>query len=162
MDPRLRLHADVFALNTRLLQNGFDGLDEAASLRRPNDQTNHAAFIALHLIDARYYLAGLVGLDAKSPFLELTEEARGIEDLPEHPGPAELLPVWREVGKLLLGGFEKMTAEELDADSPAEFPIDDGSVLGGIAFLVQHEAYHIGQIGLLRKLLGYPAISYEA
>lgn len=162
MDPRLQVHRDVFALNTRLLLNGFEGLDQAASLRRPSDETNHAAFIALHLIDARYYLAGFVGLDAKSPFLELTEKARGIEDLPEHPGPGELLPVWREVGELLLGRFEKMTAAELDADSPAEFPIDDDSVLGGVAFLIQHEAYHIGQIGLLRKLLGYPAISYES
>ena len=162
MDSRLRLHRDVFSLNTRLLLNGFDGLDEAACLRRPNERANHAAFIALHLIDARYYLAGLVGLDAKSPFLELTEEARGIDDLARHPGREELLPAWREVGELLLGRFGEMSAAELDADSPAEFPIDDGSALGGIAFLIQHEAYHIGQIGLLRKLLGYEPMSYDA
>jgi uncharacterized damage-inducible protein DinB len=32
--------------------------------------------------------------------------------------------------------------------------------LGLIAFLVQHDSYHLGQIAFLRKQLGKPAMSY--
>jgi uncharacterized damage-inducible protein DinB len=38
--------------------------------------------------------------------------------------------------------------------------VSDGSVLGAVAFLAQHESYHMGQLGLLRKALGYPPMSY--
>jgi membrane associated rhomboid family serine protease len=36
-----------------------------------------------------------------------------------------------------------------------------GGILGGLFFLVQHESYHIGQMAILRKGLGYNAMSYE-
>jgi uncharacterized damage-inducible protein DinB len=29
-----------------------------------------------------------------------------------------------------------------------------------LAFLVQHESYHIGQMALIRKYIGYPAMKY--
>ena len=35
-----------------------------------------------------------------------------------------------------------------------------GHLLGLIAFLVQHDSYHIGQIGFLRRQLGKPALAY--
>ena len=34
-------------------------------------------------------------------------------------------------------------------------------VVGTIAFLVHHEAYHIGQLALLRRYTGSPAMSYR-
>jgi len=33
--------------------------------------------------------------------------------------------------------------------------------MGGIAFAVQHESYHLGQIALLRRALGHPPMSYR-
>jgi uncharacterized damage-inducible protein DinB len=38
--------------------------------------------------------------------------------------------------------------------------VDDGSVAAGLAFLLTHEGYHIGQMALLRKYLGHPAMAY--
>jgi uncharacterized damage-inducible protein DinB len=39
-------------------------------------------------------------------------------------------------------------------------PGADGTVLGALAFLAQHESYHVGQVALLRRQLGLPAMSY--
>jgi uncharacterized damage-inducible protein DinB len=53
-----------------------------------------------------------------------------------------------------------VSAAELDAEAPYQFPISDPSVLGMTAFLVQHESYHIGQMAFLRKQLGLEAMAY--
>ena len=54
-----------------------------------------------------------------------------------------------------------LTPERLATPSPQRFPVDDGTLLGGLAYLVQHDAYHIGQVALLRRQLGHPAMSYK-
>jgi len=54
-----------------------------------------------------------------------------------------------------------LTTERLDEPAPQRFPIDDETVLGEIAFLVQHDSYHIGQVALLRRQLGLPAMRYR-
>ena len=48
----------------------------------------------------------------------------------------------------------QLTDAELDTPSPRKLPIADASVLGAIGFLACHEAYHIGQLALVRKALG--------
>jgi len=40
------------------------------------------------------------------------------------------------------------------------FPISDTTALGMITFLTQHDSYHIGQVGFLRRQLGKPAMTY--
>ena len=38
----------------------------------------------------------------------------------------------------------------------------DPSTLGSRAFLVQHDSYHIGQLAMLRRVHGLPAMRYSA
>ena len=40
-------------------------------------------------------------------------------------------------------------------------PLEDSSVLGLFGFMVQHDSYHLGQLSLLRKYAGLPAMSYS-
>jgi hypothetical protein len=54
-----------------------------------------------------------------------------------------------------------LDASMLDQQSTTRFPISDKSVVGTIAFLLHHEAYHIGQLALLRRYTGSPAMSYR-
>lgn len=37
-------------------------------------------------------------------------------------------------------------------------PVEDKTIMGGFAFLISHESYHVGQLGLLRKELGLSTI----
>jgi hypothetical protein len=53
-----------------------------------------------------------------------------------------------------------MTPAELDATSETPMSAEDPSVLGTLMFLVQPDSYHIGQLSLLRKFAGLPAMSY--
>ena len=40
-------------------------------------------------------------------------------------------------------------------------PLEDSSVLGLLGFMVQHDSYHVGQLSMLRKHAGLPAMSYS-
>jgi uncharacterized damage-inducible protein DinB len=52
------------------------------------------------------------------------------------------------------------TAEQLRRPDAHRFPLGDSTELGLLTFLVQHDSYHIGQMGFLRRQLGKPAMSY--
>ena len=60
----------------------------------------------------------------------------------------------------LAGSLEKVKGENLEAESEVPFPVGDRTVLGNVIFLLHHDTYHIGQIAILRKQFGYPAMKY--
>jgi uncharacterized damage-inducible protein DinB len=164
MEPRVTpLHA-ALELNTRLFLNCLDRVSDETARTRPDENTNSIAYIALHMHDARHYLAKYLGNEEPNPFKEITESAQGIDDITVYPSLAETRTAWMEISLVLERCLTELTEEQIDRQSPPDapaFPVDDKSILGGIAFLLQHEAFHIGQMALLRKQLGHPAMSWE-
>lgn len=164
MEPRIiPLHATL-KLNTRLLLNCLDRVSDETAQTRPSERTNSIAYIALHMHDARHYLAKYLGTEEPNPFKEITELAQGIDDITVYPSLAEMRTAWMEISLALEQHLAQLTASDVDRPSPPDapaFPVGDPSILGGLAFLLQHEAFHIGQLALLRKQLGHPAMSWE-
>jgi len=162
MEPQIAAIHRLLRLNSRLFVNCLEGVDDDMARRRVDDRANNVAFIASHVVDARYFLADYLGVKAANPFKELLAGLKSIADFTEFPVIREILVAWHDVSGLLEERFPRLTAAELAAASPQSFPIDDASVLGGVAFLIQHESYHLGQLGLLRKCLGLEPMSYAA
>ena len=160
MDAQLGSLQAMLGLSTRLYINSFEGVDDEAARVRPSNSTNNMAFIALHVLDARAYLARYLGLEYQHPFTGL-EEVNSIEDMTDYPSVEDLLASWKEVSGLLDERMQTLSSEQLSKESPQEFPVDDGSVMGGLAFLLLHESFHIGQLALLRKYLGLSSMSYS-
>ncbi|MFN2564361.1 MAG: DinB family protein [Gemmatimonadaceae bacterium] len=160
MDPRLEGLAAQLGLHSRLFLKCLDGVSEAAAAVRPGG-TNNMAFIAAHLVDARHWLARLVGLAVENPFAQRLADARTIDDLKDCPSVAESRVAWSALARPLEAHIGTLEAPVLDSLSPTRFPVSDKSVLGAIAFLVHHEAYHIGQLAVLRRYTGSPAMSYR-
>lgn len=152
---------ELLQLNSRLFVNCLKDIDDETARTRINERTNNVAFISSHVVDTRYYLAHLLGIEATNPFKEVLEGLNNIEQFTEFPVVREVRAAWREVSRLLSERFATLTAEELRAASSGSFPIEDGSVLGAIAFLIQHESYHIGQLGFLRKCFELEPMSYS-
>ena len=162
-DNRMSLLSAALRLNTRLFLNCLEDVDDEASRIRPTHQINSMAYIALHMHDARHYLAKYLGVDEPDPFEQITSNANGPEGIPVYPSVAEARTAWMEVSLALDRRFAELTAQDLDSPSPEqdyEFPTEDKTVLGGISFLLHHESYHLGQLGMLRKLLNLPAMSW--
>lgn len=151
---------EIFKLNSRLLLNCLDGMDEDQARWRPSPHANSAAFIAAHLVGSRQYLGTLMGLALPSPFGGRLDATKSIEETKNLPTLEEIRAEWKSVTGNLRERFKQLTAEDLAKPYTGQFPIAHQTTLGVIAFLLQHDSYHIGQLGLLRKQAGLEAMRY--
>jgi uncharacterized damage-inducible protein DinB len=161
MQPTLAPLSLVFALNTRLYYNCLEDVTEAGAAWRPTDRTNSLGFIAAHLVDSRAWMARFVGLDEPEPFGGALTYGTTIDEVSRVPTLAESREAWEGVSERLEGRLVWLTEAQLAAPSGTRFPGVPETLLGGIAFLCQHESYHLGQMALLRKQLGLPPMSYR-
>lgn len=161
MDPRVAPLAEILRLNTRLFHNCLDGLSEEQADVRPSGATNSAGFVGAHVADSRYFLLRLLGAARENPLAAALDGARGIDDLASRPLLAAVTAAWHAAAQALDERLATIGAAELDAPSEARFPVADRTVLGALAFLVQHDSYHVGQLALLRKYAGLPAMRYR-
>ena len=161
MEDRLKPLALQLELNERLLLNAIRDFPQDQWLRRLEDTANHAAFLALHLLDARCFMLRLLGIAVSHGFEEVGEDATRLEDIPEFPPPMAVAESWRRVNSDVGSALEEMDPEVLESRAPHEFPVDDSTVFGAIAFLAQHEAYHLGQLGIIRRAVGLAPLSYS-
>ena len=116
-------------------------------------------FIAHHCLDARILMAETAGLSLAHPFPEIAEAER-VEDVCFYLPVTEVLIRWTEISEDVIRSLGALSQEELQAPSEKRFPVPDLSILSALSFLVQHESYHIGQLSLLRRILGFSAMIY--
>ena len=153
--------APLAALHTRLFLNCLDGMDDSAAVVRIEGRTNSAAFVAAHLVESRAWTVRTLGVDVPSPFGGVIPYGTSIEDLAELPSLAAIRAEWGEISSVLEARLAALTPEALAAPSSHRFPVDDTTLSGTLAFLLHHEAYHIGQLSLLRRAAGLPPMSYR-
>jgi len=160
MDARLAGLALLLRLDTDLLANCLQGLTEADTWRRPQAGGNCVGFLVAHLVDARRHLATLLGHPFRSAVTDAIATARTAEDVERAVTFGQLREAWAAVSAHLDGALESVATARLDSTCEERLPVDDPSVLGAAAFLAQHDAYHVGQVALLRRQLGHPAMPY--
>ena len=161
MHTSLAPFADLFRLNTKLFRNTLAGLDEVDATARPNEHTNSAAFIGGHLVETRAWMGRYLGLATPAPFGGVLEHATSLDQIKELPKLVDIRPAWEALSETVSARLDQVTEEQLAAPGSQKFPGVAPTVLGGIAFLLQHESYHIGQLAYLRKYLGLPPMSYR-
>lgn len=159
MDERLIPIRDIFRSNEGLFRAALGGVDGVTWLER-SGEANHLAFLAVHLTGARYYIVNFLGGSAQDPLERYHEKARSIDDIAEFPPPPEVLDAWETVVPLLETSLTEATAAFLEGDSGLPFPTPGPTWLDALSFLAQHEAYHLGQMCLIRRIHGLPAAEW--
>ncbi len=161
MDARVAPLAEILRLNTVLFRNCLESLSDEQAAQRPSGGTNNAAFIAAHLVSSRFFLLKTLGVDEADPLAEYLDGRRGIDEIARLPPLGEVDAAWTKGAHLLRDRLDRLTAADIDAPSAAQFPLANGTLLGTLTFLVQHDSYHLGQLSLLRKYCGLPAMRYQ-
>ena len=161
MESRVAPLAEILRLNTVLFRNCLDGLSDEQAARRPSGATNSAAFIAAHLASSRFFLLKTLGVEERDPLASYLDGRKGIDEIAQMPALSEIDAAWTKGAHLLRERLAALTARDLDAPSSLKFPLADGTMLGTLTFLVQHDSYHLGQLSLLRKYCGLPAMRYQ-
>jgi uncharacterized damage-inducible protein DinB len=162
MDPRADGFARLLRLNGRLLLNCLDGVGDDRAAARVMSGANSMAFIVAHMVDARHALLGFLGGSLHNPLQPVLGDARTMEDVVAMPPLATLIAAWQAVDDALGMRLNDIEPASLDAPAAQRYPGGDGSVLGALAFLVQHDSYHLGQLALLRRAHGLPPMKYSS
>jgi len=160
MNLRLEALLEILQLNTRLFRNCLDGISDEIARQRPNSDTNSVAFLACHLVDARDYLARLVGIETETQLHNASQNYLAVVEQKGEPPLDQILEGWKTVSDILEERFPQLTDEELKAKSQEAFPIEDPTLFGALVFLLHHESYHIGQLAMARKFFGAGAMRY--
>lgn len=134
------------------------GIGHDALLTRPGPRSNPMLWVAGHLVQARTRLLGAFGPPRTVPWSDLFATGSVIGDLTQYPGIGELVAVWRSASEELMKRVAALSDQQLGEPAPRWLTGGDGTVLGALAVAAFHEAYHVGQMGYLRKWLGSEGI----
>ena len=160
MDHRLAPVALTFLSNTAVFRGTTKDMTESAWLHRAGE-ANHIAYLAMHLIGARHFTIGWLGGESTDPFEKYHNRGRSIDDTERFPTIDEAISAWDEVAPFLLEALDEVDGAVLDEDSGLPFPAPGPLKLDTLIFLAQHEAYHLGQMGLLRRVAGLAATEWR-
>lgn len=142
--------------NLGALKMNLEGLTHEESLVQPQPGGNCLNWIVGHILANR---KGILGLLGKQPVWN-DEDAgpyqRGSEPLTD-PVVAknldQMLAMLETSQESILAGLTEISEEALQASSPDDKLGDTVETM--LAGLVFHEAYHVGETGILRRLLGH-------
>lgn len=156
-----RTLADQFDLQTRLFNNVLDGISDAEANHRFGDSVNPMKWIAGHLTSMRFGLGRLAQLDEQDPYHELFSHGKSYREDADYPPIETIRNNWNRISDRLSAGLRQLPDDALAGPAPANVPIADDTLGGMLAFLMHHEAYHLGQLSLYRRLHGKPAMKYS-
>ncbi|MBS1933001.1 MAG: DinB family protein [Bacteroidetes bacterium] len=164
----IKILAKQFALHNRLFSNVLEDINDKQGGERLSDQVNHLQWIAGHLTNSRYNYTPMLGLQLSFPYKkEYTDETqpppnnRAISTSVNYPSLTEIQEYWNKLGNSFVESVANLNEEQQSAPLPFRVPIGGNTMLDLFAFLATHEAYHIGQMSIIRKHLGLSAMSYK-
>lgn len=147
--------AELFQMQTVFFQRALEDIQEEDAALRLTEETNPINWLTGHIVSCRYMLANMIGLQVAEPFPDLFGKLKGFDPDAEYPSLVNLQRHWPEISSQLLEQLKALSPEALQKEAFG------GKLLDIILFFAYHEAYHIGQLGLLRKGLGYPALQHN-
>ncbi|HEX9654955.1 MAG TPA: DinB family protein [bacterium] len=153
MNAAVKSTAEIFAINNKLYEKAFEHLDEEASRRQFDPETNNAIWLLGHLVTARHQMATLVGLQEEMPWGGLFTKSISEIEPAQYPSLAEIKETWGGISERIMERLLKLRDKDLAAPSPVRFPTEENTIRAGVVFLAQHESYHIGQLSYIRRLL---------
>lgn len=149
----------LYDYHTKLYPNVIEGISFEDAHNRLNTKANHIAWIAGSLVHQRYELANALHIKARQASYDLFKDNKGIQDDVTYPTLEQFEKEWEEISDMLRNSMVKLTSEDLEGPEP--FGMGEGlRLFDALAFIIDREAYYIGQVGLYRRLMGYDAMKY--
>jgi hypothetical protein len=154
--PGYRMHSQMF-------NNILNGIQEADTKKRIDNKTNHVLWMVGNLVNCRYWLSNILGLPDKDPNEELFKDAKALDINAPYPSLEELKKEWHKISPVLFQKLLSVGDTELHESFhfEMEIPFVENNKLNMAGMCLDREAYLFGQLGLMRKLLGYEGVKYD-
>jgi uncharacterized damage-inducible protein DinB len=141
----------LFGINHRALELNVKGLSHEESLIQPPRGGNCLNWVAGHVVANRNFVLGLVGEQPIWSEAEMEPYKRGSAPMKDGSRARkfeQIVADFTRSQERLRAGLSRLTEEDLAKKK------GDETVADSLHFLQFHEAYHVGQMGLLRRMAG--------
>jgi uncharacterized damage-inducible protein DinB len=142
----------LYEFNLFAMGKNLEGITHEESLVEAPAGGKCINWILGHIVAARNLILELVDEDPVWTDDEAAPYRRGSESL----DVSKALPLSKMQADLRSSQQKLMTRLMEMPEEEWSKPLDNGTKLDRLAFLQFHEAYHIGQLGLLRRVVGKP------
>jgi uncharacterized damage-inducible protein DinB len=147
-------------MTRKIVRMNLEGISHEESLAQPKPGGNCMNWVLGHLLWVYDSLLPLLGQPRVAGDGELDHYVRGSSPIrqPSDALPLErLVAAWQTAADRVDSGISNLPPERLaepSANSPSGNP---NETVGSLLFTVMfHQAYHAGQLGILRRLAGRP------
>jgi uncharacterized damage-inducible protein DinB len=151
--------AVIFTVNDGLITRALDGMSEDELWQRPSERGNPMFWLLGHIVHTRGGLLRMIGDDFRTGWGDAFHRGAALRPRAQYPSFAEIESVRAQVRERLLPRLAAMTEAEL-AREGVGVPLPAAkTVAERIGFLAMHDSYHVGQLAILRKMLGHSGIA---
>ena len=141
-----------------MFAQALDGISDEEMRCAPSGHNSSMLWLAGHLVRGRGRTLITLGMNADS--WDLFGRGTHLDANAKYPTKQEILQRWAEYSGQLHHVLRELKDSDIKKQALAPNPPSlDGTVGGQVAFLAFHEAYHMGQLGYLRKWLGHSALA---
>jgi uncharacterized damage-inducible protein DinB len=152
------LHTAQFSFSERTIRVNTADLTDRESCLQPSPGGNCVNWIVGHILANRNVVLRLLGEEPIWTKEEAAPYERGSQPLVD---PETAIPLKRMLKDLeasharIIGGLQRLGAEGLAEQAPPEAAGGKEASLGAVlSIFLFHEAYHVGQTGIMRRLIG--------
>ncbi len=154
--PAFRGHSQSFLMV-------LDGISEEDALKRIEGRTNHIVWMVGNFLDMRYAMGSVLGLNEEFEFKDFFFQGKALDENLEYPSLQQLKDSFHKISPLVYNKLLKASDEDLEKAFPMGMNIDffPETVLNFVGMCIGREDYLCGQIGLMRRILGYEGMKYD-
>ena len=143
----------LYGLNMMVIEKNLEGITTEESFVQPQAAGNCVNWVLGHIVATRNQIMELIGENPTLSEVESAPYKRGSKPLTDRSTALTLEKMFSDLQvsqDKLMAALQGMPSEELEA------PFGESTKYEQLAVLQFHEAYHAGQLGILRRFLGKP------
>lgn len=161
-DARMESLVALYDMHTEYFKRAIVDLPDDDAHNRLGTKANHVAWLAGSLVQERFEMANIFGVQIRQEAHELFDNHKGILDDVRYPPLTTYEKDWKRISPALRDVMLEVSGERLESilEFP-EMPDMKFSHYEFFTFMIYREANCIGQIALWRRLLGYPGLKYD-
>jgi len=150
--------ASIFATNDSFINRSIAGLSEDDLWHRPSDQSNPMFWLLGHIVHTRGAALRILGDDFRTGWGDTFQRGAALKDRTAYPPLSDIERFRVETRERLASRLTTVTDDYLSREATGHQLPNCKVVADQIAFLGLHEAYHVGQLAFVRKMLGHTSI----
>jgi uncharacterized damage-inducible protein DinB len=145
----------------------LDDIPDTDGNKTLSDNTNSLEWIAGHLLVGRYRNIVRIGVQIEpykylETFINQTlppPNAIAFNKETTYPNLTECRNQWLAYSNIFINGLKNIDEAILSTELPFGVPTGGKTIEDALTFVSLHETFHIGQMSILRKLLGHSAMN---